>query len=374
MRIAYLGIKGLPSKGGAERVVESIAQRLASRHDLTIYCDCRYTPADVHMPGIRLVRVPAIPGKHLRAPSLFALSAFHALFLGNYDLIHIHNAEACFVAPFLRLRYRVVATSHGQAYAIDKWNRIAKWLLRSSDCFYVRFPNVRTSVSEPLAEEYQCRYGKPVSYLPNGVENHPPIDQAAAVATLRANHVRGDYILFAAGRMDPTKGCHLLLRAFSEVGGEDVRLVVIGDTSTVPAYSQELRKIADSRARFIPFVSSKPELFGIVRNARFFVFPSAVEAMSMMLLEVASLGVPSVCSDIPANKAVLADQALYFRSGNVDDMADKLHWALQHPTEMISLGQHAQLWVKAKFSWDRIAEQYDQLYLQCGDHHAGPLR
>jgi len=78
MRIAYLGIKGLPSKGGAERVVEGIAQWLADRHELTVYCDRRYTPADVHMPGIDLIRVPTLPGKHLHALSLFVASALHA--------------------------------------------------------------------------------------------------------------------------------------------------------------------------------------------------------------------------------------------------------------------------------------------------------
>lgn len=374
MRIAYLGIKGLPSKGGAERVVESIAQRLAHRHELTVYCDRRYTPSNANVPGIRLVRVPTLPGKHLRALSLFTFSAFHALFLGNYHLIHIHNAEACFVAPFLRLRYRIIATSHGLAYARDKWNRIAKTLMRLGDYFYAWCPDVLTSVSQPLAEEYQCRFGRIVHYLPNGVESGPPVDHIAAMATLRANDVGDNYILFAAGRIDPTKGCHLLLQAFSKVGGEALSLVVIGDYSTVPTYSQRLREMANARVKFIPFISSKPELLGIVQNARFFVFPSTVEAMSMMLLEAASLGVPIVCSDIPANRAVLPEQALYFRSGDVDDLGDRLRWALEHPAEMTRMGQEAQSWVRAKFSWDLIAEQYDHLYRQCGVYRDRFLR
>ena len=63
----------------------------------------------------KIDHLPIIPGKHLRPLSLMLLSAFHALFFGDYDFIHLHNAEACFVAPLLRLRYRILATSHSPA-------------------------------------------------------------------------------------------------------------------------------------------------------------------------------------------------------------------------------------------------------------------
>lgn len=86
MKIAYLGSKGLPSKSGTERVLEAIVLRLASQHELTIYCDSQYTPSNYHVPGVRLIRIPSIPGKHLRATVLFLLSAIHALLFGRYDL------------------------------------------------------------------------------------------------------------------------------------------------------------------------------------------------------------------------------------------------------------------------------------------------
>lgn len=363
MKIAYLGIKGLPSKGGAERVVEAIVQRLAGRHELTVYCNGRYTPRDVQVLGVRLIRIPTLPGKHLQAISLFVLCALHALFRGNYDLVHVHNAEACFVVPLLRLKYQVIATSHGPAYARHKWGRLAKTLIRLNDYFFAWFPNALTSVSRPLADEYKRKCGRPVHYLPNGVENHPPLDMDAAAATLRANGVRDDYILFAAGRLDPTKGCHLLLQAFGRVDG-DIQLLVIGDTATAPTYGRELQQMADGRVRFIPFIESKAQLFCIVQNARFFIFPSTVEAMSMMLLEVASLGVSIVCSDIPENISVLGEYTLYFKSGDIDDLADKLRWALDHVETMRGLASAAQAWVKQNYSWDAITEQYEKLYQQ----------
>lgn len=363
MKIAYFGLKGLPSKGGAERVAEAVLQRLANQEDFTVYCDRRYSPAAVVIPSVRLIRFPTLPGKHLRALSLLILSAWHALLKGDYDLIHLHNAEAGMVAPILRLRYKILATSHGQAYVRDKWGRIAKVLMQINEYLFMHFSDRITSVSQPLAQWYQSRYSQPITYIPNGVENEPPIDDEAAEATLRTHGVIGNFIIFTAGRLDPTKGCHLVLEAFKRVDSP-CQLLVVGDLSTVPSYGQELRRMADDRVRFIPFIQYKGEVLGIMRRASFLVFPSTVEAMSMVLLEAASLGVPVVCSDIPENISVLKEYAVYFKSGNVDDLTGKMDWALSNLPGLRKTGLAAQALVRQRNSWDTISKQYLELYLQ----------
>ena len=115
LRIAYLGIKGLPSAAGADRVVEAIVRRLANHHRLTVYCSASAVPAGATFPGVELVRVPVLKGKHAHATSLFLRSALDALLRRDFDLVHVHNVEASFVLPFLKLRYPVIATSHGLA-------------------------------------------------------------------------------------------------------------------------------------------------------------------------------------------------------------------------------------------------------------------
>jgi glycosyltransferase involved in cell wall biosynthesis len=100
-----------------------------------------------------------------------------------------------------------------------------------------------------------------------------------------------------------------------------------------------------------------------MQSSRLVVLPSLIEAMSVTLLEAASVAAPIVCSDIPANTAVLPpDGALFFHSGDVNDLADKLRWALTHPDEMRALGLRARQWVQEHFNWDTIAERYDSLY------------
>ena len=82
----------------------------------------------------------------------------------------------------------------------------------------------------------------------------------------------------------------------------------------------------------------------------------------MMLLEVASLHVPVVCSDIPANTSVLPEQALFFRSGDVADLEQSLTWAIQHPEQMAELANRAHERVRQTFAWQKIISEYESLY------------
>lgn len=362
-RIAYIGIKGLPSQAGADRVVEAIVRGVdKEQYQPVVYCSGRVVPPGTTLPGIELVRTPTLPGKHLHATSLFLFAALHALFFGRYALIHIHNVEACFVAPLLRLRYKVIATSHGSAQARDKWSKAAKKLIQLTEYPFILFPNAITSVSKPLADYYEAQYKRDVHYFPNGVDESVEIDLEAARKILAQHGVEpGQYILFAAGRVIPTKGCEYLLQAMQQIDA-DVSVLIVGDTSQVPAYEKRLRRLADERVHFCSFIRSKGTLFGLVQMAQLFVFPSTVEAMSMMLLEVASVGTPIICSDIPENESVLPDEALFFRSADSDDLREKLQWGLANAQQMALLAEKARDRVNAHFRWHEIVTSYETLY------------
>lgn len=344
-------------------MVEAIATRLGRRHAVTVYCNSRYTTPDAHVPGVVLQRIGTLPGKHIRPLSYFVASAVHALAAGRYDVVHIHNAEACFVAPLLKTRYPLLATSHGTAYRCGKWGSLASRLIRMADLAFIRSPDALTCVSQPQSRAYEQQWGRPVEYIPNGVDTTLPVDRAAASAELGRYGLEGhrSYCLFVAGRLDPIKGCHTLLEVFSQLEG-DHSLVVVGDARTHPTYVTQLRHMADRRVRFVPFIADRATLFGIVARARLFVFPSTVEAMSMALLEAASLGVPIVYSDIPENRVVMDGCGLSFRAGDAAALAAQLRRALAEPEQMAGLARAAQVRMREQFSWDVIAARYEAVY------------
>ncbi len=367
MRIAYLGSKGLPSKGGTERVVEAIVSRLGDRHEITVYCDSRYTPQGTSVDGIRLIRIPTPKGKHIQATLFFIASAVHALF-NRYDLIHLHGVDSSFILPILRLRYKVVTTAHGTPGRLRraKWSKIAWSLIRLMEYPYVYLSNYATSVSRLDADYLRARYKRNIIYIPNGVDDCVQVDLKRASDKLREYGLQpGNYLMFAAGRIDPTKGCHILLEALHDIESP-LQVAIVGDLNQVPAYSDHLRQLAaDSQVVFIPPISERQTLFGMVKLARLFIFPSTDEGMSMMLLEAASLQAPIICSDIPENTIVMERNAVYFHSGDAADLAKQIQRALDHPDEISSLAQRASIHVREALTWGPIVKQYEEIYLGC---------
>lgn len=361
MNIAYIGAKTFPARAGADHAVEAIVRRLAGRHNLTVYCSARETASEVDNPGVNIIRVPALAGKHAYAASLFGLAAVQTCLRGDFDLVHVHNVEACFVLPLLKARYKVIATSQGRAYLVDKWGPVARVFFRATERAYIRLADTATAVSDVLARYYTQRYGREVNFIPNGVDRHTAIDLAPAQSLLRAAALpEGNYLLFAAGRILPSKGLETLLAAYCALDTE-LRLLVVGDASHISGYADKLRQLADARVVFLPIVDQKT-LLGLVQLARLFIFPSTIEAMSMMLLEAAATGTPIISSDIPENSTVLPQRALFFRRDDPQDLHEKLRWALVHPTEMQALGRQAQTWVHNHYAWDNIVLQYERLY------------
>jgi glycosyltransferase involved in cell wall biosynthesis len=231
---------------------------------------------------------------------------------------------------------------------------------------FVYLSNYATSVSRLDADYLKARFKRNIIYIPNGVDDCIQFDLKRADSKLRQVSLEpGNYLMFAAGRIDPTKGCHLALEALNLIGNP-LKLAIVGDLNQVPSYSDHLREIADeNQVVFIPPISDRELLFGMVKQALLFIFPSTTEGMSMMLLEAATLQVPIICSDIPENKIVMQDNVLYFHSGDAIDLANQLQWALGHPGEMSSLGQKASICVKDNLTWTKIVEQYEDIYEVC---------
>ena len=362
MKVAIIGIKGLPAKGGAERAVEALVKRLTLRDiSFTVYSDARYTSSDSFVDGVKLIRIPAIQGKHLRTSTLVVFSTIHALLFGNYDLVNLHNVEVSFVLPLLRLRFKVLGTCHGFAYRRAKWGYFAKKFMRLMDYFFIKYSNMVTSVSTRDARILKDRYGSKVTYIPNGVgtEFHPDFPKAEEILK-KLGIQKHNYFIFVAGRIEPTKGAHLAVEAVNKLKS-DVPLLMIGDDNHVQEYKEKLHSMAGPRVYFHPLIEDPSVLFGLMKYSIFLIFPSTVEGMSMVLLEAASLGVPIICSDIEENM-VLGENGVYFKSENVQTLLEKLQWFLANRDKAILNAEKIQKYVHSSYSWEKIANQYYQVF------------
>jgi len=369
LKIAFIGSKSFPSQAGVDRVVEAIARGLAARGDyeITVYGDKGKIDSAKAPSNVILIPFSPLGPKYFRAFSQFLMAGFHALFKGNYDLIHLHNLEAAYILPLLRLKYPVVTTSHIITHRrVDQWGRFARFLIRQMEWPFIHLSNSRTAVSYTDTQYYENKHKRTVTWVPNGVETANTIPQVAQrKVSEKYGLIEKNHILFTAGRIIPTKGGHILLAAAKQIEKtHPYPIVILGDLSRDPEYAKQLLEMAPENTRFIPFIESKEEVEAIIAGSRLLVFPSMVEGMSMVLLEAVTQKIHLIVSDIPENKSVLEKNALYFCSEDVNDLAEKLNWALENSEFMNKLSLDAYQHVLANFSWEKIVSSYEKCYQQ----------
>jgi glycosyltransferase involved in cell wall biosynthesis len=360
-KIAYFGIKGLPARYGADKVVEAIASRLDhKKYKISVYCSKKNQNQSIN--GIQIIQMPFFPGRILHMISVNLLSAIHAVLFCNYDLIHLHNIESSFIIPILKLRYKIISTAHGIITVNNKWNIIEMKLMNLLEYPFVKMSNCVTSVSMQDAKILEEKYKNRIIHIPNGIDENPEINEINTNKILKLNGLKKKkYIIFVAGRIIPLKGLHLILKANAESKGLE-KLLIVGDITQMPDYEKYIKSLLIKNVILLSFISEQATLNGLIKYASFLIFPSMQEAMSMVLLQAASLGSPILCSDIKPNKDILSKNALYFKNNDSNDLKSKIYWAKKNKSKMNYLGGKALNHVRIKYLWENIVLKYEKNY------------
>jgi glycosyltransferase involved in cell wall biosynthesis len=360
-----IGTRGLPaSDGGVEIAVEALSRELVKRgHRVTVYgrrgyCDPRLRLHE----GIRQVPLPQINTKHLEAISHTALATSHALLSGGNDLVHFHATGPSLLSwlPHLK-RIPSVVTIQGMDWKREKWGTSARNVLRFAARVASTVPDETIVVSRVLQQQLTKSYGRESHYVPNGVDL-TGMTEAQPVEGL------GDrpFALFL-GRIVPEKQVHLLIEAFSRLQG-DFQLAIAGSSSHSDEYVQTVRRLAAADQRVVLLGSRYgAEKAWLLENSTVFVQPSTIEGLPIALLEALACDCFTIVSDIPENveAVTLRDDRPYglvFRTGDVEDLTQKLGQALLPGSRLVGDTPPAGQLVRERYDWKRIAEQTELVY------------
>lgn len=180
---------------------------------------------------------------------------------------------------------------------------------------------------------------------------------------------RKKYLFFGAGRIIKIKGCHLLIEALLQIKYQG-QILIVGDINQDSTYKKYLlEKSQGLDINFLGLIRDKTQLLKLIAESQLFIFPSLMEAMSMMLLEAASVKASIICSDIQSNRDIFNnDEVLFFRSEDKGDLAEKINFALNNTEKMNEIANNAYEKVYMKYRWDIIAKEYSRLYNNLINH------
>ena len=162
----------------------------------------------------------------------------------------------------------------------------------------------------------------------------------------------------AVGRFSPKhKGFDLLIQAFSLFVQKNQKwtLDIVGDGPEKEQLAQMITENGlESRIHLHPFTN---EIQTYYSSASIYVLSSRWEGMPLVLVEAMSHGLPIIASDIPTCQEVLGDFGMFFKNGDIQELAQRLEDAThldwqKKSDEAIAIAQ--------RFDVNQIAEQWKQ--------------
>jgi glycosyltransferase involved in cell wall biosynthesis len=348
--------------GGALRTQE-ISRLLSDRHDITslvgAFPDCA---RDIERDGVRIKRLGTNRSYFLSRLS-FAAAASREVAKGDFDLwVYGFSAYApLFAARSLRRRSLLEFFHLMGDHATEKFPLLGhvaqyaeKHVLKTHPYILTISPTVTKQLKERgVTADLNLVYTgvDDISFQPRGEEQ--------------------DYILYF-GRLDiHTKGLDVLFRGFAQLGREDVRLVLAGRGT--PESQKELQHLAaelgiDTRVSFYgpATQAQKNDLFG---GALFVCMPSRYEGWGIVAIEAGAATKAVIGTLIPGLADAIRpnETGLLVPTEDPGALAKAMLQLLEDPELRQSMGAAGRRWAD-RFTWDRIAEEQERVYLKTYDH------
>jgi phosphatidyl-myo-inositol alpha-mannosyltransferase len=267
----------------------------------------------------------------------------------RFDVLHLHEpmTPTICLSALMMARCPMVATFHASGDL--GWMRAGKpiwgFLIDRIDHRIAVSERARVSQDRWLPGEYEV--------IPNGV-----LVPESAPAGGREHR-----IVFA-GRQEPRKGLHILLRAWPQIRRRSgLRLTVAGaDPLAVRLLLTRLR-ISDEGIDVVGFLS-QDELTRTLLDAKALVAPSlGQESFGMVLTRAFACSLPAVASDIPGYREVLeAEASVAVVPGDVSALVEAVCDLVGDEPRRRAMGQAAHELAAGRYAWPSIARRLEEIY------------
>ncbi len=273
------------------------------------------------------------------------------------EIVHAHAIipdGVIAMAPASEQRIPLVITAHGSdvpGYDPERF-QLAHKLLRPAWCRVLDRAAVVITPSRHLAGLIRIfRPDQAVTIIPNGIRTD----------TFRERDKSNAFLIVS--RLVRRKNYHLFLQALGEISESQV-VHIVGEGPMLAELKSLAAALRQHDIRFHGWLKNGSEAWRrLYETSRFFVFPSQSENFPINLLEAQLARTVVLASDIPGNREVLGDDAVYFESLDVAGIARTLRSVLTPPSELWEdMTAHAKERVEMQFSWEHIAGQYLRIY------------
>lgn len=351
--IAIVGIMGVPAKyGGFESLVENMLDYTPQNISYTVYCSGKsYIDRQSEYKGAQLQYI----NMDANGVSSILYDIVSMWKSRKHDVLLLLGVSGAIFLPFLRIFYRgkVVTNVDGIEWKREKWNRLARFILKLSERLAVRFSDEVIADNQGIVDYLQKAYRTSSTLIEYGADQ----------ATLPEDFDGGEEYTFISGkyavtvcRIEPENNIEPILKAFSSEKVE-IPLVIVGNWQN-SEYGKNLY------ARY----SSKPGIFllnpiydiktiNYIRGrAVAYIHGHSAGGTNPSLVEAMNLGLPIYSFDCVYNRQTTEDQAYFWTDEN------HLRRLLTDQRDTSEAGKRMKTIAQKRYQWKIIAEKYVGLF------------
>lgn len=329
-----------------------------------------------------IARERGLPTVVLRGEKLERL-ARHAFSVGmaRPDIIHAHNPTSLHYAVLGKLvtRAHLVYTDHAQTRGIVRVPANFEW----------RLTDAVVGCSKDTADRCGAvGLVEPIHVIHNGIEIKPAKKtreevraelglgpELVGIMPAAFHRVKGHDVLLKALALLRDEELEHTATADPRMAGAPIRVLVAGDgdeRDNIHGLAKEL-KLGPEWVTFLGFRKDVPDLLA---GVDFFVLPSRMEGLPLSILEAMARGLPVVVTPVGGVPEVVTD-SVHGILVPVDDpraLAEAIGRLAESPELCKRLGEEGKRRVEEDFSFDRMAEKYEDLYMRVlATPRVGPL-
>ncbi len=386
--VFIIGCKGIPTKyGGFETFVDRLTEYQKSddlKYHVSVIKDFNDYEMDEKTYEYNGAHCFAIK-QRIKSP---AKAIFYDVDSLKYSLKYIkeNNIEepifyilACRIGPYIRKYKRKIHRLGGKLYINPdghewkraKWNKWIQRYWKHSEKKMVKHADLiicdNQAIEKYIHKEYK-KYNPKTKFIAYGAETSPsPLADDDPQVTEwfdKWNVLRGQYYLMV-GRFVPENNYETVIREFMKSNTKK-DLVVISNHRYTPYFDEIKEKYnidSDPRIKFTDVLYNAPLLKKIRENAYGYIHGHSVGGTNPSLLEALGRTDLNLIYDVSFNKEVAKDAAIYWTEeyGLLKHIIDKC--------DEMTIDQRYQMGLMARarvdefYSWEKITDEYEELFL-----------
>jgi len=282
---------------------------------------------------------------------------------GSQHIVHTHGYKTD-VLGLLATRgteCKIVSTPHGWTKQPD----LKLWFYELVDRMILPFFDAVVPLSEGLYDGLRKTPGlnRVLHLIKNGVDISE-IDLTKTIAEEILTWKRdGTFVIGYVGRLEPGKGLNVLIKAVKRLGTLNWRLAIVGDGKQ----RVELGTLAEALGlkEKVHFFGFREERIAFLKGFDAFVLPSRSEGAPRCLMEAMAAGIPVIVTNIPGCRILVNDNktGLVFEVDQIDQLTKKINMLIANTKKAKKIGLSGRLFIRESFSAERMAAEYNKLYL-----------